>query len=949
MLKDDVTFIFVSYAREDYVQVTRLRADLAAQGISVWIDQEGIRPGTPDWEEVLRRAIRTSSGTILAASPHARSSRYVKDELRIAEMYQHPVYPVWIHGDRWMEAIPLGWGGTQFIDARGEHYPQALRTLVKELSIFKDTSHEQPETFTPLIALPHQPRNPYKGLQAFKAEDAGDFFGRDQFTHKLVDALQELLVAQKQEQLPPRLLAVIGPSGSGKSSVVMAGLIPQLQQGSLPESQKWIYLEPMVPGQHPLEALTISLSEHFPARSLTSIQEDLEDIRGLHKLAASLIQHKDTIVVLFIDQFEELFTQTSTEEERHHFLDLFITAITEPRGPVTALLTLRADFYDRPLHYLELGQLIEDHHMAIFPMTLQELREVIEKPARLPDVQLRFEDNLVGDLLFDVQGQVGALPLLQFTLAQLFEQRNGLQLTNHAYQKLGGVRGALAKHAESTYVSLPSEGHKRLARALFLRLIDAGTLDQDATKRRIALSELILSDPRETAALDAVWKTFTEKRLLTTSTNTDVPTIEVSHEALIRAWERLTKWLQEAHEDIYLHGIIRTDVTEWIRHEKNEERLYKGEQLTEAQAWRTRNIPSRDEDAFLQASIQQQKRDKQRMTRRTFLVSIAVLGLGGGSFYISRLLLPKETPSVQKLPYTYKGHRDLVESVSWSLDGKRIASASLDQTVQVWDASSGTLLLTYRGHRDLVYSVSWSPDGKRIASASYDQTVQVWDASSGMLLLTYRGQDAVYSVSWSPDGKRIASASYDQTVQVWDASSGALLQTYEGHGAYVLSVSWSPDGKRIASASKDQTVQVWKFSFTYALQVYKGHRNFVYSVSWAPDSKRIASGSEDETVQIWDASSGTLLLTYRGNEGSVQSVSWSPDGKRIAAGNYDPIVQIWDASSGKLLLTYEGHKGSVNSVSWSPDGRRIASGSGDETVQVWDASSGKLLLTYEGL
>ncbi len=599
MREENASFIFISYAREDIAFVTRLKTDLSARGISSWIDLESLRPGTDDWEKELRKAIRSSSAILFAASPNAISSRHVKDELGIAAMYQRPIYPIWIHGDHWLEAAPIG--TIQYIDARGEMYSQALSALIQELSTIRGTSStEKTLLFPPKFSLPHQPRNLYKGLRAFQGKDFQDFFGRGHFTQQLIQSLHHLLKPEQQEKLLPRLVTVIGPSGSGKSSIIMAGLLPRLQQGALLESQNWIYLNP---GEHPLEALTLALSSQFPARSLSSIREDLNDIRALHFLMTSLMKQKETRVVLFIDQFEELFTQTVSEAERKHFLDLLITAAAEPQGPAIILLTLRADFYDRPLQYLDLGQLIEDHHKAVLPMTLQELREVIEKSTQLPDVQMKFEDNLVGDILFDVQGQVGALPLLQFTLEQLFQYRDGRYLTNQAYQEIGGVKGALAKHAETTYTSLPSEDHRKLARALFLRLVDSGTIDQDATKRRIALDELILSNPTETAILETVWQTFTEKRLLMTNVIAGTSTLKLSHEALMKAWDRFTNWLQDAHEDIYFQGILRRDVTEWIRHNRNIERLHKGSQLIEAQEWRKRNIPSREEDEFLQASI----------------------------------------------------------------------------------------------------------------------------------------------------------------------------------------------------------------------------------------------------------------------------------------------------------------------------------------------------------
>ena len=589
-------FVFLCYARADSDLVARLKTDLLERRIQVWIDREGLQPGTLDWEEALRTAIRAAQAVLLIASPHARSSRYVRDELRIAELYQRPVYPLWIAGTQWIDAVPLGWGGVQYLDARESRYETAVPELVALLNKVSSTPTKTPEP-------DFEPRNPYKGLRAFTGDDAHDFFGRDALINELVAALEGALAAEAKSQQCARLLAVVGPSGSGKSSVVMAGLLPRLREGKLPGSEQWVYLDPIVPGSHPIEHLALTLSDHVPYTP-SAIQKDLEDdsARGLHLLATKLAKRAGIKVVLLVDQFEELFTQTLSEDERRHFLDLLVTATTEPHGPIIVLLTLRADFYDRPISYPELGQLIDRHHQLVFPMKLDELRATIEQPAALPDVRLTFEGDLVGDLLVEIQGQVGALPLLEFTLDQLYQRRNGSQLTLSAYRELGGVKGALTRQAEETYTSLPSDEHRKLARAIFVRLIDPGASEQDTTRRRAALSEFSLPEASQTRLLQEVADTFIAARLLTTNEIAGTTTIEVSHEALIREWPRLAGWLREARNDIPIQQTISKDVAEWERRGKPRDRLYHGSQLKEAQEWARRNTPSSNEVAFLRAS-----------------------------------------------------------------------------------------------------------------------------------------------------------------------------------------------------------------------------------------------------------------------------------------------------------------------------------------------------------
>ena len=443
------------------------------------------------------------------------------------------------------------------------------------------------------LMRPPVPRNPYKGLHAFTENDTRDFFGRETLIDELVKAVESALAGGEQKAgRQSRMLAVVlGPSGSGKSSVVMAGLIPCVRDGSVLNSKEWVYLDPIFPGAHPLETLAVSLAKQLPARGPISIHEDLKapSERNLHLLACQIASSPQQKVVLMVDQFEEVFTLTTDEAERRHFFDLLVAAVTEPSGPLFAILTLRADFYDRPMQYPELFRLIDAQHISVLPLERDDLRKVIERPANLPDVQVTFENGLVNELLMDMQGQSGALPLLEFTLDQLFQRRNGYQLTLQAYHDMGGVKGALSQHAEETYLGLLSDAHRQAARDIFVRLIEPGTTEQDTTRRRADRSEFERADPVRSQQMQETLEAFIRARLLTTNQVAGRTTVEVSHEALIREWKRLQEWLHEARDDILFQSSLSEDVEEWEQHKRSRDRLYRGTQLKDARKWAARN------------------------------------------------------------------------------------------------------------------------------------------------------------------------------------------------------------------------------------------------------------------------------------------------------------------------------------------------------------------------
>ncbi len=593
-------YFFISYSHNDSDDfVDRFRADLQAAGIPVWIDRLGLKPGTPDWEQALRDAITHATGLLLVATTSSRASRYVRDELAMAEMNETPILPIWAKGvdGRYVECIPFGFSSIQNVDARGSRYDAGLEELLKRLRELLKMQGKPARRIKPTGFLP-EPRNPYKGLVAFQEGDRGDFFGRETIIDHFLTALHR----------NPRFLAVVGASGSGKSSAVRAGLLPRLREGVI--EGNWQIMEPIAPGDRPLEHLAFLLKKYLPERVTTAtILDELnhKSARGLHYLGREIADEQEVDrVLLTIDQFEEIFAQTRDEHERRHFIDLLTTAVNEPSGGLSIIITLRADFYHHTHNYAELVELIDHHKQSMLPMTLAELADAVQRPAALPDVMLEFESQLVQEIVFALRAQAqsnetaalaGALPLLQFTLERLFAARDGRSLTLEAYRAMGGVQGAIGTHAEEVFNTLDAEAQAALP-SIFLKLVNMDERNEP-TRRRTALEGVL-----QTPAMERLVEALIEGRLLITGMDEqENPTIEVAHEALLRNWSRLSEWLKSVATDLQLRNRVVQEAYEWHSARRPAFRLWTHERLAPVYNMQRRSGIQFDNDAIVQDFI----------------------------------------------------------------------------------------------------------------------------------------------------------------------------------------------------------------------------------------------------------------------------------------------------------------------------------------------------------
>jgi WD40 repeat protein/serine/threonine protein kinase/energy-coupling factor transporter ATP-binding protein EcfA2 len=810
--------------------------------------------------------------------------------------------------------------------------------------------------------------NPYKGLRAFREGDANDFFGRE-------TAIRNLLAKMGKE----RFVAVVGASGSGKSSVVYAGLLPRLR-GTFPS---W-YTAEMTPTATPFRELATAL-----LRIARAPFPHLEDNLRLHvsmlAFNVDLILPQDSELLLVIDQFEECFSLLNDAEERNAWLQSLYFAVTAPNSRLRLLITLRADFYNQPLLERNFGDLLLKGTYVLQPLDRDEIEQAIVAPARRAGLHL--EAGLTSTILHDLEDQQGALPLLQFTMSELYERRQGNNLTLEAYHNSGGVLAALATRADDAYTQLDA-GDQARARRLFLRLVSVTDQVQD-TRRRALWSELLHTDS-DPKAVERVLEHFGKQRLLTFDHDpaTREPTAMIAHEALIREWKTLREWISSSRDALRLERQLATAADEWRKAGEDHSYLAGGSRLVAFEDLAANKDVALSETArrYLQQSERQRRRQVDRL--RLFvavLVVFLILSLGAGGIALSQrnradaearvassreiatnalmnvsrgdvgLLLSLEALNVtdtfearnslltalQAQPHLqrqYYGHTDWVTDVVYSPDGRYAASAGRDGQVILWDMTTHTRHgAPLNGHTDGVWSLAFSPDSGEIASASGDGTVIVWDVASGMPVgepITV-SEDGVWSIAFDPAGEGFAVGGMDGTITVYDAVAHEAVNTWAAHDDTVFALAYSADGETLFSAGADLALRAWQPA-TAALTAEQldTHDDWILALAVSDDGATIATGGADNLIRLWDSTTlAPVGSPLQGHTNWIRDLRFVNDS--LVSASADGSARLWDVTTGEAVRTVFSGDDAVWGLAPAPDGETVLTGGASGRVLEW--------------
>ncbi|HST66340.1 MAG TPA: helix-turn-helix domain-containing protein [Mycobacteriales bacterium] len=794
---------------------------------------------------------------------------------------------------------------------------------------------------------------PYRGLATFEPEDERWFHGREVLTRLVVGRI-------RMARTP---VVVTGPSGSGKSSLLRAGLVPALRRERRPDGGPVWDCRVLVPGEHPLD-----------------------------RLRAQPPAAPGSTLVLVVDQFEEVFAGSGNPRAE------VVAALVELAATARVVLGLRADFWAAAAAEPALVPALQDAQIVVGPMSAADLRRAITEPARLAAIEL--EDGLVDVILGDAspRAEAGTLPLLSHALLATWQRGHHGRLTVADYLGSGGIGGAIAQTAESIHLALPPE-QRELSRRLFLRLVhvddDPGSGIGD-TRRRVPRAEL-----EDAGLLDR----YVEQRLLTV----DASTVEIAHEALLTAWPRLREWVDADRAGLRVHRQLTDAARVWQQAGRDPQALLRGGRLAAAAEWAADHEPALNqaERAFLDASraaaaaAETARRRRTRRLRALLAAACALLLLSGGlagvlfqqrrvaesqrDAAISRrvatdadrlrevdrnlamqlaLAAYRIAPTVEArsslidssaMPTATRllGAPGLLQAVAVTPDGGTVAAGGADGQVRLWDVPTRRLAGTLTGSAGpspTVFTVTAGPDGRTLATGGTDGQVRLWslaDRAHPRQLAAVIGatgpQPTVFATAYAPDGRTLAAGGADRVVRLWSLADPARprpLGTLGGPRGYVQALAFSPDGRTLAAGSADHDVYRWDVRRRVPLgPPLTGAAKTVFAVAYSPDGRLLAAGSADKTVHLW--AGGVLQPALAGATSWVNALAFSPDGSRLAAGGSDNEVRIWSATGTRPLLARLPHPGPVTGVRYA--GSALVTSATDGAVRVWPALPGPVL------
>jgi len=825
---------------------------------------------------------------------------------------------------------------------------------------------------------------PYKGLEYFdfRGKDPEFFHGRQELTDQLLERVRE-----------GNFLAVLGPSGSGKSSVVRAGLIHRLRAGDrLSGSDHWtiITLKPITSeraeiyggvSDDPLENLAWAFVS--PVVSDTERAVELSNARTLIRQGtiglADLIRVRAGAgrVVMLIDQFEEAFTLCADREKRQAFFETLLGTLPILGRTVCLIVTMRADFFSKcaEADYGGLAGLIQDHLVTVTPLSNDELRQAIVEPAKKAGLQV--QEELIRQMVEDVKESPGSLPLLQYTLTELWKEREGDELTLSAYTRMGSVKGTLARRADDVYEGLdPAE--QKVAKRIFLKLTHLGEGTED-TRRQVSRQSLIPT-PESAPIVDRVIQRLSEARLIVTGEvqakgrEERVPVIDVAHEALIRHWPRLRIWLDENRDQLRFESRLAEAVQHWMEHGKHENLLWRPPDLDSLEAFHEvyGDGMSPNQREFLTASlttIDLEEKEKAAARQREIDQVQRTQALLASNYWASGINAKKQNRCLEERHYmalcaetTTKsslaincvfdiqqgfyptlvfrfGNR--VKAAKFNHDETRILTWGVDGTARLWNAQNGVSVGQPMKHEGRVSGAAYNKDETRILTWSSDGTARLWNAQNGVSVgQPMKHEGRVSGTEYNKCETRILTWSDDGTARLWNAKNGGSVGQPLKHESSVSGTAFNKDETRILTWSSDGTARLWYGENGDPVGSPMRHKSSVSGAAYNKDETRILTWSSDGTARLWNAQNGVSVGQPMKHENSVSGAAFNNKETRILTWSSDGTARLWDGENGAPVGQLMKHENGVFGATFNKDETRILTWGCDDTVGFWNAKSG---------